>query len=172
MKIFKALLAAALLPLTAAAHDYSTIEGGYVSVDRGRDDDAGFRFGFSAPLAPTFNLFGEYVDTGDFEQLSFGGQVHTPMANRLDFTAGVSVEHVDLGRVDDTGLGLRAGLRWLSPSRQFEVNPELRFVDVFDDESTSLRVAALATLNPAWALQGAVQGGDDDRFELGLRYNL
>lgn len=171
MRITALLIAGISVPLAAGAHDYSYIEGGYVRIERSRADDGGIRIAGMAPLAPQLSLFGEYADTGDFDQLSVGGLFHMPLENRLDLVAGVSLEAVDVGANDDTGIGLRAGLRWLSPSRLFEFNPEIRYVDAFDDGVASLRVAGLANIATALNLQAALQLGDDDRLELGLRYD-
>lgn len=165
-------LTAACLPLAAAAHNYTYLEGGFLHRDFGDEDDSGFRIAGSADVAPPFALFGEYGDTGPLEQFSAGGLFHMPINNALDFTAGASVEHADAGPVDDTGYGLRAGLRWQFAGTRLEVDPELRYVDVFGDDGTSLRVAGLFAVAQNVDLQGAVQGGDDDRFELGLRYNF
>lgn len=171
-RLSRSLLTLAALPLAALAHDYSFIEGGYVSIDNGAEDEGGIRIGGWIPLAPQFNLIAEYADADEFNQLSFGGQFHAPLSPQLDWTAGATMESIEVGRADDTGLGLRGGLRWQSTSGQFEVNPEIRFVDVFEDESTSLRVAGLAAINAQLWLQGAVQTGDDDRMELGIRHGF
>lgn len=168
MRIAKA-VACIALPFTASAHNYSYVEGGYIDLDRGRNDDSGLRIAGSLPITSAVNTFGEFFDTGDIQQIGAGLQWHTLIANRLEFTAGASIENVDVGPEDDTGLGLRAGLRWLSPNQKFEVNPEIRSLEVFNDRSTSLRVAGLAAFNPNFSAVAAIQGGDDDRFELGLR---
>ncbi len=166
---YTTIAASLAVPMAVGAHDYSYVEGGYVSVDRGRDEDGGLRIAGSVPFTAAANGFAEFSDTGDFQQLSIGGQWHTQIATHLDFTAGASLEYVDSGPADDTGLGLRAGLRWLSPNGRFEVNPEIRSVEVFDDRATSLHVAGLAALSPTISAIAAVQGGDDGRVELGLR---
>lgn len=168
----RSLLTLAALPLAALAHDYSFIEGGYVSIDNGADDQGGIRIGGWVPVASQFNLIAEYADADDFSQLTLGGQFHAPLAPRLDWTAGATLENVEVGRADDSGIGLRGGLRWQSVSGQFEVNPEIRFVDVFEDESTSLRVAGLAAINSQVWMQAAIQTGDDDRMELGIRHGF
>lgn len=168
-----------LLPAVAAAHDYSYVEGGFVNHDRGRrtpGDDNGFRLAGSldigvAPLA----LIGEYVDTGDFSQLTAGLIFHTPLSKVLDLNAGASLERVDTGRDDDFGLGLRGGVRWLvlpSPRtfERLEATAELRQLFVFSDTSTSLRAGALYRIADNLDAQGAVQAGDDDRVEVGVRY--
>ena len=94
-----------------------------------------------------------------------------PINRDLDWTAGATLEFADAGRDDDTGFGLRGGLRWHF-ARAFELNPELRYVDVFDEDGVSLRLAGLFGVTPNLEIQAALQGGDDDRFEAGLRYNF
>jgi hypothetical protein len=50
--------ASALAFSAQAAPDYSFLEGGYVSIDRGRNDDSGLRFGGSFNVAPRVALIG------------------------------------------------------------------------------------------------------------------
>lgn len=165
-------LAALLLPMAASAHNYTFVEGGYVSRDTGAEDDAGVRIAGSAPIAPNLAIIGEYADTGPFEQLSAGVEFHTPMNPILDLTLGATLESIEAGRADETGLGLRGGLRWQVANTPLELNPGIRYVDVFDESSTSLRMGALFAMTRELDLQGAIQGGDDDRVELGVRYNF
>lgn len=165
--------AASCWPLSAAAFDYTYLEGGFVDVDNDFLDDSGFRFAGSGEIAPSVALIGEYADTGDFEQLSAGAVYHQAIERNVDLFFGGTVELVDLPHDDDTGFGLRAGLRWRpNPRQPLELTPEVRHLDVFDESFTSLRLGALYRLAPALDLQGALQAGDDDRFELGLRYNF
>lgn len=163
--------AALALPFAAHAHNYTYIEGGYVSLDNDAADDSGFRIAGSGAITAPIALIGEYVDTGDFEQLSFGAIYHAPIDRSLDWFAGATIEMVDVPGDDDTGFGLRGGLRW-SFAKSFELIPEIRHVDVFDEGFTSLRLAGLFRVAPRLDIQAALQGGDDDRFEAGLRYNF
>jgi len=161
------------LPTHAAAHSYTYLEGGYLNRDFGADDESGFRIAGSGDIARNIALIGEYADTGDVDQISAGGLFHTPINNQLDFTAGATFEHVDVGSADDSGFGLRSGVRWQTTDGRFELAPEVRYLDVFDDTDTALRLGALYGLTPALDVIGAVQGaGDDDRYEVGLRYNF
>lgn len=171
MKIFPvaSIVALTTLSLPVTAHDYSFAEAGYVSVDRGRSDDSGLRVAGSLPVTASVNAFAEFLDTGSFSQAEIGAQWHQRIAQRLDLTASLSIANVDTGPDDDSGIGLRAGLRWQSPNGQFEVNPEIRSLAVFDDRVTTLRLSGLAALSPDFHAVGTLQGGDDDRIELGLR---
>lgn len=167
------LAAAALIavPAAAFADDYTYIEGGFLNRDNGRTDDSGFRIAGSGSVAPAIALIGEYADTGDYEQFSAGAIYHAPIQRDLDWFAGATIEFADAGPVDDTGFGLRGGLRWHF-ARAFELSPEIRHVDVFDNGDTSLRLAGLFEIAPQLHLQAALQAGDDDRFEAGLRYTF
>ncbi|HSW15208.1 MAG TPA: hypothetical protein VLI06_20330 [Solimonas sp.] len=170
---FAAAAALIALPTLAAAHSYTYVEGGFLNRDYGRDDESGFRIAGSGDIVPNIALIGEYADTGDVDQISGGGLFHTPVNSQLDFTAGATLEHIDVGSADDTGFGLRSGLRWQTADGRFELAPEVRHIDVFDDSDTSLRLGALYGLTPALDVVGAVQAaGDDDRLEAGLRYNF
>jgi hypothetical protein len=161
----------ALLPAAAMAHNYTYLEGGYLNRDTPRGSNSGLRIAGSAAIAPPVALFGEYADTGDFDQFSAGLLFHSPLNNIVDLNLGVSFEHMTVRRASDSGIGLRGGLRWqLAP--QFELHPEIRHLRIFNRDSTSLRVAGLFALTPELDLQGAIQGGDDDRYEVGVRYNF
>lgn len=168
--LFAALAAGLALSGPAAAHTYSWLDGGVL--DR-NDSDLGVRMAGSAALTPPVALFGEVVDVDNYSQLSAGAMFHAPIDPAVDFTAGASLEVVDRGRADDTGLGLRAGLRWFVPqTRGLEINPELRHVMVFENAITSVRGNALFPVSRNFQLQGALQAGDEDRIEFGMRYTF
>ena len=158
------------LALPAAAADYRYLDGGVVDRD---GSDTGVRMAGSGELTAPLAAFGEVVDAGQYEQLSAGLMFHTPFATGLDFNAGATLEAVDTGGQDDTGYGARAGLRWQVPqSNGLELNPEVRHVVVFNDVITSFRAGALFPVAPRFNLLGALQAGDDDRVELGMRYSF
>lgn len=168
-----AVLATALmLPAMCFAHDYTYLEGGYLSLDNGPNDDSGFYLGASLNIAEPFAIIGEYNDAGNFEQISGGGVFHTPLNEAVDLNVGATFEHVEAGNADDTGFGLRAGIRWWALPGRLEVIPEVRYVDVFEDDATSLRATGLLRVTQMLDLQGMIQGGDDDRYGLGVRFNF
>lgn len=172
--IIRQLCVVVVLAVPAAAmagHRYTFLEGGYLNRDEGKIDDSGLRLAGSGAVTHSVALIGEYADTGDFEQLSAGGIFHAPITRDLDWTAGATLEFADTGLNDDTGWGLRGGLRWRF-AQAFELNPEIRYLDVFDDAGVSLRLAGLFSFTPDFAIQAALQGGDDDRFEAGVRYSF
>lgn len=168
----KALAAAALLlPLGVLAHNYTYLEGGYLNRDYGPEDDGGFRIAGSGSIHDNFALIGEYTDVGDLDTITAGLLFHTPLTNVIDLNLGATFEHVDAGPWDDSGYGLRGGVRWQLMDR-IELNPEVRYVDIGDGNDTSLRLAGLFAITPEIDLQAALQGGDDDRVEVGVRYNF
>jgi hypothetical protein len=168
--------AAALLlaPGLALAHNYNYIEGGYLHRDQAGDED-GFRIAGSFDVLSPVAIFAEYGDVDQFSQLTIGGLWHTPLTRDLDLNLGASFEQFDHDNGgDDAGFGLRGGVRWAVPNTRLELNPELRYVNVDHDKAdgVSARLGALYQLTSALDLEGGVQAGDDDRFDLGVRYNF
>lgn len=162
------LAALSLLPTVASAFDYSYLEGGYLHRDNDQVDESGFRLAGSVNVLPNVAVIAGYGDTGNYDRINAGALFHTPLNSTLDLVAGATLEHANSHHDDDTGIGLRGGVRWqLLPD--LELNPELRYVDVFGG-MTSARVGALYRINPALFVQGAVQAGDEDQVEVGLRY--
>lgn len=172
LKIGAAAAALMLVPALVQAHNYNYVEGGWVHRDQ-RGDEDGIRLLGSFDVARPVAIFAEYATVEDFDQLSAGALFHTPINNDFDLVLGASIEDVNYSDGGgDTGFGLRGGVRWVIPQTRLELNPELRYVDIDPEELVSVRVNALYQLNNAFDIQGAVQGGDDDRFELGVRYNF
>ena len=163
--------AATLLSGPVLAHNYNYLEGGYLNHDQPGDED-GFRMAGSFDVFTPVAIFAEYADVDYFSQLSVGALYHMNLQRGLDLNLGASFETVDVPGSDESGFGLRAGLRWMVPNSKFELNPEIRHIEIDDFDSTSLRLAALYPIANDWDLQAAVQAGDDDRFELGVRYNF
>ncbi|SER08022.1 hypothetical protein SAMN04488038_11576 [Solimonas aquatica] len=163
--------AAVAVPALASAYDYSYVEGGYLNRDQ-PGDESGVRVAGSFDIAKPVALFAEYDSVDYFDQFSIGGLYHQPFQRGMDLVLGVSLEHVEYDHNSDTGIGLRAGVRWTLPQTKLELNPELRYVSAGDEDGLSLRVGALFPITPKLKLQGGVQFGDDDRFDLGLRYEF
>lgn len=167
----KTTAAALLLPLSALAHNYNYLEGGYVNRDYGPEDDSGFRIAGSGLVHDNVALIGEYTNVGRLDTISAGAIYRAPISNYIDINVGATFEHVDAGPWDDSGYGLRGGVRW-QLTRNLELHPEVRYVDIGPGNDTSLRLAGLFGVTPELDLQAALQGGDDDRLELGVRYNF
>ncbi len=170
--VLAAVAALSIVPMTASAFDYNFVEGGYLHRDNDFSDDGGFRIGGSFDVAPNLAVIGEYGNTNSFDQLTAGALFHTPINNVLDFNAGATLEHFTGGGDRATGFGLRGGVRWNLVPGQWELNPEVRYVHVEGENMTSARLGALYHINRQFDIQAAVQGGDEDRFEAGVRYNF
>lgn len=171
-KTIAAAAAVAILPMTAFAFDYNNVEGGFVHLHNDSGSDNGFRIGGSFAIAPPVAVFGEYDHGGDVDRISAGGLFHTPIHSNLDLNLGASLEHGSLPHDHDTGFGLRAGLRWNAVPGELELDPELRYVSLFNRDDVSARLGGLYHINRNLDLQAALQAGDEDRAEVGLRYNF
>ncbi len=165
-----ATLSPALFSAVAAASDYTYIEGGFIDRHDYDRDGAGGRVAgsFDLPVLP-LAIIAEYSGTKDLDQEDVGAVFHMPLVPTLGFFGGATLEHGDRNGDTDTGVGFRGGVRWKTIPR-LELSPELRFVHLFHTDQTSVRGVALYNLAPHFDLQGAIQGGDDRRYEVGLRY--
>lgn len=162
---------AALPVLGAHASDYNTVEGGFIQRDDYDRSGPGARVAGSVDLSVPIAPFAEFSTTDHIDQISVGAVFHAPINRTLDWFAGGSLEHVDLSRSNDTGFGLRGGVHWQT-TQNLELSPEIRYVDVYSDGQVSARLTADYRIAPRFSLIGAVQGGDDDRFEAGVRYHF
>jgi hypothetical protein len=117
------------------------------------------------PLA----YFVEYGNTDVLEQFSVGLQAHRQLWFSLQGTLGASVEFEDM--TDKKGYGLRAGLRWWPFGPRLELNPEVRYEELFYASTSARLTAALQIRGPLY-LDAAAQLGDEERFLLGVRYEL
>ena len=167
-----AVAALSIVPMTASAFDYNYVEGGYLHRDNDYADEGGFRLGGSFDVAPNIAAFGEYGTTDSYDQFTAGGLYHAPINGALDFNAGASLEHFSGGGNSSTGFGLRTGVRWNVVPGQWELNPELRYIRIEGENITSARLGASYHINKQFDIQAALQGGDEDRFEAGVRYNF
>lgn len=161
----------ALPGLASAASNYNYVEGGFIHRDDYGRSGAGGRIAGSVDLDVPIAPFAEFSSTDDLDQISAGAVFHAPIRRDLDWFGGGSLEHVDNNRRNDTGFGLRGGIHWQT-TQNLELAPELRYVDVYDDGQVSARINAAYTIAPHFALVAAAQGGDDDRFEAGVRYRF
>jgi len=162
--------AVAAAPAAASAFDYSYAEGGYIYRDAYDQSGSGVRLAGSLAVLDNLAAFGELSTNDHLDQFGVGALFHSPLQRNLDFFGGASIEHADNGHDSDTGIGLRAGLRWVALPK-LELAPEVRYVSALDG-ATSLRLNAVYDIAPHVMVQGAVQVGDDQRFELGLRYDF
>lgn len=169
-----AYLAVALLwlPGLATAHNYSYLEGGYLGLDNELEEADGLFLGGSYGLFNHLAVIAEWDTAGDYDQLGAGVQYHRSLTEPLDLTLGATVEQLSVDEDDDTGYGLRAGLRWQAWNHRLELWPEARYVDALGDEALSGRLTATYEVIPRLDVLGIAQAGDDDRYGLGLRYSF
>lgn len=196
MRMFARLCAAAALgsPLAAAAQElsYNYVEAGYVQVepDEGDVEYDGFRAKVSGQIAEQIYLFASYGElesdefpggaTAEQEVITAGLGYRIPVAVATDLTAEVAFVSADFsleGPIgsssdDDTGLGLGLGLRHLfTPYVEGAVNVD--YVDIFEDDETTLTLAGLFHLTPALSLGAGYSIGDDaDGWTVGGRFNF
>lgn len=165
-----ALATLSLLPAVAAASDYTYIEGGFIDRhDYGRDGAGGRIAGsFDLPALP-LAIIAEYDGTSHLDQEDVGALFHVPIVPTLGFYGGATLEHADQEGYTSTGIGARAGLRWRTLP-VLELDPEVRWTHLYHDDQASVRLNALFNIAPHVDLQGALQGGDERRFEIGARY--
>ena len=164
-------LALASVSGIASAASYNYLEGGFLFRDTYGNDDAGGRVAGMFNVAKPVAIYGEFSSNDNLDQFSAGAIVHQAINGELDWFAGGGLEYVDVGPFDDVGFGMRGGLRW-TPLKAFEVTPEIRYFNVNDDGLLSFRVGGAYAFSPPFALTAALQGGDDDRVEVGLRWNF
>ena len=141
--------------------DYNYVQGTYESIDLDGPDADVFRLSGSYELTPQFNFIGELATgdidnpTGgsdlDFDEVVIGLGYHTEISNSTDFTANVKVINQDTDFVgDDTGYGVGVGLRH-KLLENIEVNANVDFADVNDNEDTSLDLGARYYFNDAFS---------------------
>jgi hypothetical protein len=169
----------ATAPALAGAHDDRLLEAGLFAHEDTNYTDfvpnrgnrlAGYRVAWmlGMPTRP-FAFFTEYGNTDVIEQFSGGALYRHALAAALDAYAGVTAEFEDM--TDEKGYGARCGLRWSPFGDRLELQPELRHEDLFEPH-TSLRLTASATVTGPWRVQLAAEGGEEQRYILGLRYAL
>jgi hypothetical protein len=176
LAVFSAFSVLGLVPLAAQAADYTYVEGGFIERHDYGESGPGGRVAGSVDLrAIPLAIIGEYDGTDGLSQFDAGAIFHMPINRELDFFAGATLEHVDRDgkgvNDNDTGVGGRIGLRWQA-NQQVELAPEVRVVHLYHEDQATVRLNALFNLMPHLDLQGAVQGGDEQRYEVGLRYNF
>ena len=170
---FAALAALTMLPAVASAADYTYVEGGFIERhDYGEAGPGGRVAGsFDLPILP-LAIIAEYTGTDNLDQFDVGAIFHVPIIPTLNLFGGATLEHGDRHDGDtSTGIGARAGVRWQTTGN-LELAPELRYTHLFGSNETSVRLNALYNIAPHLDLQGAIQGGDEQRYEIGMRYNF
>ena len=115
------------------------------------------RLAGSYDITPNLNVIGEYA-TGnidnpsggsdlDYQEAAIGLGYHTQIAPKTDFTANVKVVNQDTDLAgDDTGYSAGIGLRHMLVDK-IEVDADIDYIDVNNDEDTRLKVGARYYIN-------------------------
>jgi hypothetical protein len=186
-----ATMLSAPMAATASPLSYNYVEAGYVKVepDDSNIDFDGFRAKVSGQISDAAYVFASYgelesdrIGNTTFEQevITAGLGFRAPLGRATDFNAEFAYVYADLSAKgplggsseDDSGFGLGAGLRHLF-APQFEGGVKLDYVDVFDDDETTLTFSGLFHLTPALSLGAAYSISDDaDGWSVGGRFNF
>ena len=168
-----ALLPCLALAVSAQAAEprYTYAEIGYVNIDFDdiNEDGDGYGIGGSLAVHRNVHLLAQYqdVDLGgdrDASAASFGAGINYALRPGLDVVARLSYISAELdsrrrGDRDENGYGFEAGLRTMI-NPQLELNGGMRYVDVFDD-NTSVFIGALYDVVPNLALGGDLEFSND-----------
>lgn len=178
--VASAAVLAMAMPFAATADiNYSFVELDYILFD---DDDDTNAYRLKGSFAITDNIFilGDYttfdLDEGDFDTVSLGVGYRHGINEQLDLYGALSIEYVDADIDDDTGLGLRAGARFMVMP-QLELKGELHHInDVFEEDTTLVTLGGQFLFTPAI---GAVleytadtDSDGDNAIILGGRFNF
>jgi hypothetical protein len=156
----------------AADFSYNYVEGAYESTDLDGPDADVFRLSGSYELTPNVNVIGEYAagdidnPTGgsdlDFEETAIGLGYHTGIAPKTDVTANIKYINQDIDLVeDDNGYGVGVGVRhWLMD--KVEVDADIDYVDVGDNEDTRLKLGARYHINESFSAGVGYSTSDND----------
>jgi hypothetical protein len=194
MRMLGSLCIATMLgaPMAAAAGalSYNYVEAGYVKVepDDSSVDYDGFRAKVSGQISDVAYVFASYGElesdrfkgrTAKQEVITAGLGFRAPLGPATDLNLEAAYVYADFtvngplgSSEDDSGFGLGAGLRHLF-TQQFEGGVKLDYVDVFDDDETTLTFSGLVHLTPALSLGAAYSISDDaDGWTVGGRFNF
>ena len=168
----------------AADFNYNLVEGSYESTDFDGPDADIYRLSGSYALNPQLNVLGEYakgdVDNPlagsdlDLEEFAVGVEFHTGIASGTDLTANAKIVNQDVDVAgDDTGYGIGIGVRhWLMD--KVEVDANIDYIDVHENDDTRLKVGARYYLNEAISAGVGYSKSVEDTevFSGNLRWNF
>lgn len=177
---------------TDVSYDYLQIEYAATSADEGDLDSDGFAVGFS-------HLFNDRVfiaagfdqqETDEISvpaagsvkgsQLRLGLGLRGPMSGMADLFGIASVLRADvsgkgsLAGIDDsdTGFALEVGVRALV-AEPVELSASVNYEDVFEDDTTFLKLGLTGDIGLVFALTGSVTVSNDATgYQAGIRYNF
>lgn len=186
------------IPFSGLAQElsYTYLQARYIDVELDEfDADAdGYALDLSAQVHDNAYLFATYADVesdrfsllgvsgrADQETIAAGLGFRAPLASGTDLNA--SIAYIDsetdasasgpLGSAstgeDDEGYGASVGLRHLF-TPQLEGNVSANYVDIYDDDTTSVSLAALFHVTSILSLRAGYAFGDDaDVWSAGVR---
>lgn len=166
------LLALALsAPAQAAEPRYTYAEVGYLNADFDDIDEDGDGFGIGGSFAvhPNVHLVADYQDidldgNADANALSLGVGGNYALRPGLDLVGRLRWinQEIEVGPFDEDedGYGVEAGLRTMI-NAQLELNGFVKYVDIDDEDDTSLVIGALYDVVPNLALGGDIEFSDD-----------
>lgn len=170
MKRLLPLVLLAGAPGFAAAQDfdYAFVDIGFVDteIDVGPFDldGDGFAIAGSYPIADNLFVIGGYSDQDydfgvDGSVLNAGIGFNTGLGDNLDFVADISYLDSEVGNQDESGYGIRAGVRGrVRPDLELEGG--LTLVDL-DDSDTGFRGVARYYFSDMFAVSGTLADSDD-----------
>lgn len=171
---------------TARATDfnYNFVEGAYESTDLDGPDADIYRLSGSYALNPRLNVVGEYakgdVDNPlggndfDLEEFAVGVEFNTGIAAATDLTANAKIVNQDVDVAgDDTGYGFGIGVRHRLMDK-VEVDANIDYIDVHDEDDTRLKLGARYYLNEAISagVDYSKSVEDTEVFSGNLRWNF
>jgi len=178
------ILSTVMLSAQAADFSYDYIDGSYERYDLDGPDADIFRLSGSYELSSNYNIIAEYA-TGDIDNPTGGSDLdfdegviglgyHTGISQATDLTVNVKVISRDTDLAgDDTGYGLGVGVRHMLTDR-IEVDGNIDFVDVNDNQDTAVKVGARYYFNEAIStgLSYSTSSDDVDIVSAGIRWDF
>lgn len=113
----------------------------------------------------------------DQEIIGAGVGFHTDSGEKTDLIGEIvvvnaEIEQPQLGSDDDSGLGLMFGVRH-SLNNNIEVNANISYVDLFDDDSTGFGLGGRFYANESFSLGLGYSTSDDtDGFSISFRFSI
>ena len=162
--------------------DYNYLEASYhrADFDSLNADGDGFGLGGSIALSKNFHLFGSYAgqdidSSADADGWNIGLGLNKSLTSLMDLLVQVSYQTTEVnspvvGRTDNDGFGLRAGVR-VGANEWIEVFGGLSYYDLDSGNETALDGGFLLNISQAFSI-GVSGRWDDDVSVLSLNGRL